>query len=162
MNYYSTIAFLHFVEYLIYRYFYTIKSVVSLSKKTYLDISITNIRTNETSFYTKIVLQDYKIREKLINKIYDCLTVKKEDDEYTYLKFKEWRDENGIDDTDSYMINFKDYQTNFAENINQRSIAYSKIFWLIVCLGMSAWVFGVYITLCLFALHLIDIWDNIE
>lgn len=162
MNYYSTIAFLHFVEYLIYRYFYTIKSVVSLSKKTYIDISLTNTRTNETSFYTKIVLQDYKIREQLINKIYDCLTVQKEDDENTYLKFKEWRDENGIDDTDSYMINFKDYQTNFAENITKRKIEYKNILLTILMLSLFGYILGFYILLVLIVCHFHEIWYSIK
>lgn len=162
MNYYSTIAFLHFMEYILYRYFYSKTVSVSLIKKTFLDIIITNIRTGDDHSYARIVLQKEALKDKLIKKVYDALTVSRAEDEKAYDKFKEWRDEKDILDTDSYALNFTEYKTNYAYNITKRKIEYKNILLSIVMLSLFGYILGFYILLILILCHLHEIWYSIE
>lgn len=162
MNYYSTIAFLHFMEYILYRYFYSKTNSLSLKKKTYLDVMIINSRTGVEHPYAKIVLQDIKLKDKLIKKVYDALTVSRAEDEKAYVKFKEYRDDNDILDTDSYVLNFTEYKTNYAYNITKRKIEYKNILLTILMLSLFGYILGFYILLVLIVCHFHEIWYSIK
>lgn len=162
MNYYSTIAFLHFMEYILYRYFYSKSVSLSIMKKSFLDVKITNCRTGDENSYARIVLQNEKLKDRLIKKVYDALTVSRAEDEKSYDKFKEWRDENDILDTDSYALNFTEYKTNYAYTFNSRKIQYKNILLTIVVLSLFGYILGFYVLLLLILCHLHEIWYNIK